>query len=104
MAKIRVTVWSEGLDPVNEPKAVAVYPDDINTVVLDDAYIVYGMRIIRRADGAPQLLYPEAEHVRTRDQKQAYAFRPLSSAAHRRIEQAVLQAYSKKIGGNWYHV
>ena len=74
------------------------------SVVLDDAYIVYGMRIIRRADGAPQLLYPEAEHVLTRDQKQAYAFRPLSSAAHRRIEQAVLQAYSKKIGGNWYHV
>ena len=33
MAKIRVTVWSEGLDPVNEPKAVAVYPDDINTVI-----------------------------------------------------------------------
>lgn len=33
MAKIRVTVWSEGLDPVNEPKAVAAYPNDINSVV-----------------------------------------------------------------------
>lgn len=74
------------------------------SVVLDGDYIVYGMRIIRRADGAPQLLYPEASHVRTWDQKRTYAFRPLSSAAHRRIEQAVLQAYSKKIGGGWNHV
>lgn len=74
------------------------------SVVLDDAYIVYGMRIIRRADGAPQLLYPEAAHVRTRDQKQAYAFRPLSAAAHRCIEQAVLQAYNKMIGGIANHV
>lgn len=33
MSKIRVTVWSEGLDPVLEPKAVAAYPHDINTVI-----------------------------------------------------------------------
>lgn len=33
MSILRVTVWSEGLDPVNEPRAAAVYPDDINTVI-----------------------------------------------------------------------
>ena len=72
------------------------------SVVLDGDYIVYGMRIIRRADGAPQLLYPEASHVRTShvrtwDQKRACAFRPLSSTAHKRMEQAVLKAYENKI-------
>lgn len=30
MSKLRVTVWCEGLDPIQEPKAVACYPDDIN--------------------------------------------------------------------------
>lgn len=29
MPKLRVTVWTEGLDPKMEPKAVACYPDDI---------------------------------------------------------------------------
>ena len=67
------------------------------SVVLDGDYIVYGMRIIRRADGAPQLLYPEASHERTWDQKRACAFRPLSSTAHKRMEQAVLKAYENKI-------
>ena len=33
MKKLRVTVWSEGLDPIIEPKAVACYPDDINTAI-----------------------------------------------------------------------
>ncbi|MDL2233494.1 ThuA domain-containing protein [Ruminococcaceae bacterium OttesenSCG-928-L11] len=33
MSKIRVTVWSEGLDPKLEPKAVACYPDDINACI-----------------------------------------------------------------------
>lgn len=31
MKKIKVTVWSEGIDPVLEPRAIALYPDDINT-------------------------------------------------------------------------
>lgn len=68
------------------------------SVVLDDAYVVYGMRIIRRADGAPQLLYPEVSHVQMYEQKRAYAFRPLSPVAHKRIEQAVLRAYRIKAG------
>jgi trehalose utilization protein len=33
MNKIRVTVWSEGIDPNLEPKAVALYPNDINTYI-----------------------------------------------------------------------
>ena len=33
MKKLRVTVWSEGLDPIIEPKAVACYPNDINTAI-----------------------------------------------------------------------
>lgn len=31
MRKIKVTVWSEGIDPDLEPRAIALYPDDINT-------------------------------------------------------------------------
>ncbi len=31
MKKINVTIWSEGLDPELEPRAVALYPEDINT-------------------------------------------------------------------------
>lgn len=31
MKKIKVTVWSEGIDPELEPRAIAIYPDDINT-------------------------------------------------------------------------
>lgn len=31
MDKIRVTVWSEGIDAELEPRAIALYPDDINT-------------------------------------------------------------------------
>ena len=31
MEKTRVVVWSEGIDPVLEPRAAAIYPDDINT-------------------------------------------------------------------------
>ncbi|MDL2232798.1 ThuA domain-containing protein, partial [Ruminococcaceae bacterium OttesenSCG-928-L11] len=31
MKKLRLTVWSEGLDPKLEPKAVYLFPDDINT-------------------------------------------------------------------------
>ena len=30
MEKIRVTVWSEGLDAGLEPRAIALYPEDIN--------------------------------------------------------------------------
>lgn len=30
MGKIRVTIWSEGLDAQLEPKAIAWYPEDIN--------------------------------------------------------------------------
>ncbi|HJC25279.1 MAG TPA: ThuA domain-containing protein [Candidatus Eisenbergiella merdavium] len=33
MNKTRVTVWSEGIDPVLEPRAIALYPDDINTYI-----------------------------------------------------------------------
>ena len=33
MDKIRVTVWSEGLDAALEPRAAALYPDDINAYV-----------------------------------------------------------------------
>lgn len=31
MKKIKVTIWSEGIDPALEPRAIALYPDDINT-------------------------------------------------------------------------
>ncbi len=31
MDKIRVTIWSEGIDPELEPRAIALYPNDINT-------------------------------------------------------------------------
>lgn len=33
MRKIRVTVWSEGIDPVLEPRAIALYPSDINAYI-----------------------------------------------------------------------
>ena len=31
MKKIRVTIWSEGIDAALEPRAIALYPNDINT-------------------------------------------------------------------------
>ena len=33
MAKLHVTVWSEGIDAKLEPKAIALYPEDINTYI-----------------------------------------------------------------------
>ena len=35
MKKIRVTVWSEGIDPQLEPRAIALYPNDINTYLAE---------------------------------------------------------------------
>lgn len=35
MKKIKVTVWSEGIDPELEPRAIALYPDDINTYLAE---------------------------------------------------------------------
>lgn len=92
ITKVRIRLC----DAKNGPLAFA-------SIVLDGAYVVYGMRIIRRADGGPQLLYPEASHVRVWDQKRAYAFRPLSPAAHQYVEQAVLQAYKAKREGEKSH-
>lgn len=35
MKKINVTIWSEGLDPKLEPRAIALYPADINVYLAD---------------------------------------------------------------------
>ena len=35
MTKLRVTVWSEVIDPVLEPRAVTYYPDDINVYLAE---------------------------------------------------------------------
>lgn len=67
------------------------------SLVIDDAYVVYGIRIIRRKNGSPQILYPEAAHVRGKDGNKAYAFRPINSEAHSRIEKAILEAYQRKL-------
>lgn len=35
MEKLKVTIWSEGLDAELEPRAIALYPDDINHFLAD---------------------------------------------------------------------
>ena len=35
MEKLKVTIWSEGLDAGLEPRAIALYPDDINHFLAD---------------------------------------------------------------------
>lgn len=79
------------LDTPGEPLAIA-------SVVLDSAYAVIGIRIIRRADGELQILYPNLPtKIRIKGKRHVLAFKPITAQAHRRIEKAVLDAYREHI-------
>lgn len=79
------------LDTPGEPLAIA-------SVVLDSAYAVIGIRIIRRADGDLQILYPNLPtKIRIKGKRHVCAFKPLNQQAHHRIEKAVLDAYREHI-------
>lgn len=79
------------LDTPGEPLAIA-------SVVLDNAYAVVGIRIIRRADGELQILYPNLPtKIRLKGKRHVCAFKPLNQQAHLQVEKAVLGAYREYI-------
>lgn len=87
---MKITQVNVRLLPLSDDHALAVA-----SIVLDDAYAINGIRVIRRADGELQILYPclpTRIHIHKR---QVFAFKPINRPAHRLIERAVLEAYRK---------
>lgn len=67
-------------------------------IIIDDAYAVNGIRIIRCLDGSLQLQYPA--FYGSKERRNKFAFKPIMTESHKYIEREVLNKYFEIINTN----
>ena len=67
-------------------------------LIVENQYAINGLRIVRNRDGTLDVLYPSLhapERYKRKGYRTLYAVVPMCAAAHKRIQQIVLDAYEE---------
>lgn len=64
-------------------------------IIIDDAYAVNGIRIIRCNNGSLQLQYPA--FYGSKERRNKYAFKPIVAESHKYLERAILDKYYETV-------
>ena len=70
-------------------------------LIVDDQYVVNGLRIYRNRNGELEVQYPSLhapKQYKRLGHRTLYAVVPMNEAAHARIKQTVLAAYNESAG------